>query len=119
MGVESFAGCEFVTMEQLWNVFDFSVWYQSHMCYWLNYVTQLVYTLPIMQDLFTTNNYARFTDKLDEYYEKQWFLPFLNNEVYHSDFERYRNNIMALNSFHLVQWDNDTILFPRETSQFG
>jgi len=73
----------------------------------------------LAQDLVTTFNYMREGENLEKYYEHQFLLPFLNNEVFHPNFYRYRNNVMALNSFSMVQWDNDFIIYPRESSQFG
>lgn len=119
MGVETFAGCEIVELEMLFNFFDPQAMMNSATCYILNYLTHLTYFLPFMQNTLTTNNYVRQGEKLDEYYEYQMFLPFLNNEVFHPDFARYRNNIMKLNSFTMVQWDDDSVLFPRETAHFG
>ena len=46
------------------------------------------------------------------------FLPFLNNEVQHSDYEMYKTRIRGLNSFVAVEWDSDTVIYPRSSELF-
>jgi hypothetical protein len=45
-------------------------------------------------------------------------LPFLNNEVNHKDSEMYKARIMGLNSFTVVEWDSDGVVFPRQSELF-
>ena len=84
----------------------------------LNYLTGLLAFLPYIQNSFGPSNFIRLPDKLSTYFNFSSLLPFLNNEVIHQEFERYRNNIRKLNAFVVIEWDDDNILYPRQTELF-
>jgi hypothetical protein len=67
---------------------------------------------------FSPTGYFRDVDNLREYLKKSTFLAFLNNEVSHEKNNLYKESITNLNSATFVMWDNDAILYPRETSHF-
>jgi hypothetical protein len=46
------------------------------------------------------------------------FLPFINNEVDHGYNEMYKNRIENLNSFVAIEFDADTVIFPRSSELF-
>ena len=60
-----------------------------------------------MQDMLVLSGGMRYPDKLNDYYLHNSAFPFFNNEVMHPDFHLYRENIMKLNTFTLIMWDND------------
>lgn len=76
----------------------------------------IVYTSFMQDDLtFSPNGYVRNVDDLDNYIENSSFLPILNNEVIHPDNEKFRDRMIHLNSACFIMWDNDSVLYPRET----
>jgi len=57
-------------------------------------------------------------DNLESYVNKASFLPLMNNEVVHPDNEKFRNRMIDLNTFTAVSWDNDSVIYPRESQLF-
>jgi pimeloyl-ACP methyl ester carboxylesterase len=90
----------------------------SPICHIANTVAKALVYLPYVQRMLSPSDFYRYPDDLMTYYKHSSFLPYLNNEVNHTDFDRYRKNIQNLNTFALVQWDADMVLYPRETSMF-
>ena len=72
----------------------------------------------IFQYLLPPSSYYRPPELLLQYQKHSIWLPFLNNEVNHIDFEMYRNRIMGINSFTAIEWDADTAIYPRSSTQF-
>jgi hypothetical protein len=102
MGTEAFVYCETVMLEQLLDFSDINVWAKNFGCKFIYYLDYLFAYLPFAQNLIVTFNDFKMPEKLDEYYKYSSFLPFLNNEVSHPDSERYRANIMRLNTFTAI-----------------
>lgn len=42
----------------------------------------------------------------------------MNNEVNHRDSELYKARIMGLNSFTVIEWDADRVVYPRQSELF-
>ena len=62
--------------------------------------------------------YAREPNYLINYQENSAFLPFINNEVGHSEFDMYKHRTQNLNAFTAVQFDKDTAVFPKSSELF-
>ena len=54
----------------------------------------------------------------DQYLWHSRFLPYINNEKMHPKFDQYRARFMSLNKIELVQFQNDTVVFPKESEHF-
>ena len=54
-----------------------------------------------------------------EYLEYVKYLPYINNEIQHPKMEQYKQRFSNLNRAGFVLFENDTIIYPRESTQFG
>ena len=102
MGTEAFVYCETVMLTDLLDFTDLNLWLRNVGCkiaYYLDYVFAY---LPLTENLIITFNDLKMPERLDDYYKYSSFLPFLNNEVSHPDSERYRANMMKLNTFTAI-----------------
>lgn len=61
--------------------------------------------------------YFKDPRKMDEYLQKNVFLPDINNEKALN--EDYKRNLARLDLLMLLMWKNDTTVVPRESSLFG
>lgn len=55
----------------------------------------------------------------EEYLEYATYLPEINNEKQHAKMAQYKSRFSNLNRAGLVLFENDTIIYPRESTQFG
>jgi len=62
--------------------------------------------------------YYKDVDQLDTYLEKSQFLPDINNERPHK-LPEYAQRMASLERLVLVQFENDTMVVPKETAWFG
>lgn len=58
------------------------------------------------------------TRRYNRYLKYCQFLPQLSNEIQHSKSGQYKAKFSSLNRLGLIQFQNDTVLFPRETAWF-
>ena len=72
------------------------------LCNFADQLSQMLVYLPLVQESLSPADFYRYPDQLHIYKRQSSFLPYLNNEVNHSDFERYRGNIKKLNSLSLI-----------------
>lgn len=54
----------------------------------------------------------------DQYLWHSRFLPYINNEKSHDKFDQYKERFSSLNKIELVQFQNDTTVFPKESEHF-
>merc|ERR1712050_152049 len=64
-------------------------------------------------------NYYRDAGNLDEYRAKCHFLPYINNEVKGKENATYTANFKALKKLVLVMAEDDTMVHPKESEDFG
>ena len=50
---------------------------------------------------------------------KAIFLPYLNNEKENSAYHENKRRFKELNSMSMIMFDNDSVIFPKESEWFG
>mmetsp|Transcript_7481 Transcript_7481/g.12006 ORF Transcript_7481/g.12006 Transcript_7481/m.12006 type:complete len:338 (-) Transcript_7481:3378-4391(-) len=83
-----------------------------------NLVGDVAYT-SFIQHLVAQANYLKDPTEMDQYLKHNIFLPKLNNEVEHEDSQKYKENFASLEKLALVQAEDDTMIFPKESEWFG
>ena len=86
--------------------------------YLLEFLVHFKITYGLLEKYLGPSGYYRLPDEMLPYLKYSVFLPFLNNEVQHSDYEMYKTRIRGLNSFVAVEWDSDTVIYPRSSELF-
>ena len=67
----------------------------------------------------TIQEYWKDPFNYDKYLTQHKFITLLNNEEYHINYNKYKNNIKALDTFTTI-WSNlDTVIIPKESSKFS
>jgi len=72
---------------------------------------------PIVQDLVVQAQYFHDPMESDQYRQFDKFLPDINNDVTNNP--AYKLNLISLNTLVLVQFADDTVVVPKESSWFG
>jgi len=72
-----------------------------------------------IQNFLSFSNYWRDPTNLDEYLDKCSYLPLLNNEKNHQDFNNQKENIKSLTNFIMIWSPFDEILNPSESAKFS
>ena len=72
-----------------------------------------------VQDRLAQANYYRDAENLAEYRSKGHFLPYINNEVEGQQNATYKQNFESLEKLVLVMAQDDTMVHPKESEQFG
>lgn len=87
------------------------------MCNWV--IKSLVYT-PFIQNWVAPAGYFRDVQNFDKYVKSSVFLPTLNDEwAMTSEFSALRKNrFTALNNVMLVKFEDDHVIYPKETAWF-
>jgi len=93
------------------------------MCDVINFVIKRLVYMSIAQDWIAPAGYFRDVNNLETYDKKSVFLPAVNNEISQDDFdsdfaELRQSRFASLNQAMLVKFDQDTMLYPRETAWF-
>lgn len=88
-------------------------------CRFLDTIIAIGVYSPYVQEHIAPTGYLKIPTDLKAYYHGCFFLPTVNNEVAGRRNETYRQRFAALNQLVLIMFESDTVLFPRETSQFG
>ncbi|XP_053994405.1 palmitoyl-protein thioesterase 1 [Hylaeus volcanicus] len=73
--------------------------------------------LKFVQDKFIQATYWHDPFQEEEYRKKSTFISDINNERHIN--QTYKTNLQKLQSMVLVKFENDTIVWPRETEWFG
>ncbi|XP_051116907.1 uncharacterized protein LOC127241752 isoform X2 [Andrographis paniculata] len=73
----------------------------------------------ILAWLIRADVYLDFVQDTSTYLKKSKFLPILNNERPESKNSVYKQRFTSLQNLILIMFENDTVLFPKETSWFG
>ncbi|KAI8908221.1 palmitoyl-protein thioesterase precursor [Powellomyces hirtus] len=73
---------------------------------------------PWVQSRVVQAQYYKDSKKYDTYLEKNIFLPDLNNEKVAKNVS-YAENLKTLNKFVMLQFEEDDMVIPRESSWFG
>ena len=72
-----------------------------------------------IQNIFSFSNYWRDPTNLDDYLNKCSYLPLLNNEKKHENFNKQKENIKSLTNFIMIWSPFDEILNPPESAEFS
>ena len=72
-----------------------------------------------VQNRVVQAQYFRDYEKLDEYFEKNIFLPDLNNEKSPGKNKTYKTNLSSVNTFVMVKFTEDDMLIPPESAWFS
>lgn len=88
-------------------------------CRFLDTIISIGVYSPYVQEHIAPTGYLKIPTDLRAYYHGCFFLPAINNEVPERRNETYRRRFAAINRCVLIMFESDTVLFPRETSQFG
>jgi palmitoyl-protein thioesterase len=89
-------------------------------CELVNYVARKLVYLPIVQDWLVPAGYFRDAANFQAYLKGSVFLPALNNESEQkTGFSQARKDrFSALNGAQLIMFDQDTMIYPKETAHF-
>uniref|UniRef100_A0A7S3DD21 Palmitoyl-protein thioesterase 1 n=1 Tax=Palpitomonas bilix TaxID=652834 RepID=A0A7S3DD21_9EUKA len=74
--------------------------------------------VSFVQDHLVQAQYWKDPLNYDEYLSKNVFLPDINNELDDKN-DQYKTNLMSLNTFVMVKFNNDTMVQPRDSEWFG
>jgi len=72
---------------------------------------------PIAQDIVVRAQYFHDPNEPSQYLEYNTFLPDINNDITIN--AQYKKNLVSLNNLVLVQFENDTVVVPKDSSWFG
>ena len=72
-----------------------------------------------IQNTLSFSNYWRDPTNLDDYLTKCSYLPLLNNEKKHENFNKQKENIKSLTNFIMIWSPFDEILNPPESAEFS
>lgn len=72
-----------------------------------------------IQNTLSFSNYWRDPTNLDDYLNKCSYLPLLNNEKKHENFNKQKENIKSLTNFIMIWSPFDEILNPPESAEFS
>ena len=96
------------------------------LCDILTYLEDHILISKSLFDLFQAHLApgAYWRDTYNEFYFEQYlkysdFLPLINNERQHEKSQQYKDRFSSLNRLELVKFQNDTTLYPIDTSHFG
>lgn len=73
----------------------------------------------MIQSTLGPANYFRDHTNLSEYIDKATFLPYLNNEKDHPQANKNKKKFEQLNSFLMLKFKFDIIIYPQESAWFG
>lgn len=97
--------------------------FEGFKCTVFNYIAKKLVYIPFSQFWFAPAGYFRDANNISQYIRHSVFLPALNNEVSQTSEESdepivRKNKLAGLNSLMLVKFDNDSVLYPKETAWF-
>jgi palmitoyl-protein thioesterase len=78
----------------------------------------LIFTDKV-QNTFSPAGYYRNPESLEIYKHKSHFLARLNNEIGSELSEKNKEGMISLHGLMMVMFDNDQIIFPKESEIFG
>lgn len=76
-------------------------------------------TLPFVRDHIVQAQYFKDPYQLERYYELNPFLPDANNEVPARRKSQYRTNLLQLDWFVMVRFQDDSTVVPRDSAWFS
>ena len=88
-------------------------------CDLVNYLVKNAVYFKVAQDYVGPAGYFRDPTHIASYLKDSVFLPFLNNEEQHAKYALNKERFTNLNSVMLVEFLKDTMIYPKETAQFG
>lgn len=92
---------------------------ESHrLCQWADNMIRYGAYLPWVRDHVVQAQYFRDPQRLEDYLEKNIFLPDANNEKEEKN-PTYAERMKALERFVMVRFMNDTTVVPRDSSWFA
>ena len=71
------------------------------------------------QEYLSFSGYWKDPSKYQEYLDKAQYLPFMNNEIHHSNSEFYKNNFISLKYFIMIWSATDGVIRPFTSCKFG
>nr|XP_012139995.1 PREDICTED: palmitoyl-protein thioesterase 1 isoform X2 [Megachile rotundata] len=90
---------------------------KQNICSYINRMIKYGAYLKLVQQKLLQATYWHDPYQEEEYKAKSMFMADINNERYIN--ETYKENLQKLNAMVLIKFDNDTIVWPRETEWFG
>lgn len=88
-------------------------------CDLINYLVKNAVYFKAAQNYIGPAGYFRDPSHFSSYLKDSVFLPFLNNEEQHPKFAMNKERFTKLNGLMLVQFDKDSMIYPKETAQFA
>jgi len=88
------------------------------LCEYLRDMLNLGVYEPFVQEHLTQSNYWQDPLNEQEYLKKNIFLPDINNNL-DTQNQTYKQNMLALENFVMVMFDNDTMVQPKESEWFA
>ena len=87
-------------------------------CSIINFIADQFVYFPLIQNLIGPAGYFRNPADIPDYLEYSVFLPYLNGEKKDSNYATLKNNFSSLNAALFVMFNEDTVIFPKETAWF-
>lgn len=75
--------------------------------------------LDLVQRRVVPAQYFRKYDNPQEYMTKSLFLPFIDGEVDSSDREFFKNQMLQIQKYAMIQFNDDKVINPKESAHFG
>lgn len=93
--------------------------FKGKICHLINYVVRKMVYFKIIQNIVGPAGYFRDPHHMKEYLADSVFLPYLNNEKGSADeMAAIKSRVTALNGFMAVMFDQDTMVYPKESEWF-
>lgn len=86
-------------------------------CAMVNWVSEEFVYFKFIQDMIAPASYFRDPTALSDYMADSIFLPFINNEK--SANPTYKKRLSEVQNAMFIMFGGDTVIYPRETAQFG
>lgn len=79
---------------------------------------ETIYT-QYSQEHLSFASYWKDPERFEEYLQFSSYLPYLNNEISHTNFNIYRSRFESLNKFVMIWSKNDGVILPAESAKFS
>jgi len=87
-------------------------------CNIVNFIADQFVYFPLIQNWIGPAGYFRNPADIPDYLEFSVFLPYLNGEKKDSTYATLKNNFSSLNAALFVMFNEDTVIYPKETAWF-
>lgn len=87
-------------------------------CDVINFVARQFVYFPYIQDMIGPAGYFRDPEGLQHYLDYSVFLPYVNGEKQGNNTEAIYQRFSTLNAALFVMFNDDTVIYPKETAWF-